>query len=359
MRGPSYLRPMHYRMLVCLLLLPDVAFANATSVLDSHACTACHSLDGRPSVGPTFKNLLGRTREVTTAGQPRSLVADEAYVRRSILEPDADLVRGWSAGSMPRQRIASKDLEGVVRAVLDAGGAATAPPAGERSALWLALATAAFVGFHFLLSSTGVRGPITRRLGERKFQGLYSLVVLLAFVWMIWAWIHAPYVELFRPPSSTRWLPNLVMPIAYVLLVAGFTTKNPGMAGMAEAARSGPVGIVKVTRHPALWGFALWGLAHLPANGDLRSLLLFGGIAVLAIGGMLHIDARRRQSGGETWRSFEAQTSLLPFGAIAAGKTRVTLREIGWWRIVAGIAAWAVMLHLHRLVIGVSPLPNP
>lgn len=60
-------------------------------------CSACHSLDGTPMVGPTWAGLYGREVELTTGER---VVADEAYLRESIENPDAKIVRGYAAGVM-------------------------------------------------------------------------------------------------------------------------------------------------------------------------------------------------------------------------------------------------------------------
>jgi uncharacterized membrane protein len=210
---------------------------------------------------------------------------------------------------------------------------------------------------HFVLSSAPIRARLVGRMGEGPFAAVYSVLILAAFAWMVAEWAWAPFVELWRPPAWTRWVPNVVMPVSYTLLVAGFTSKSPTIAGMASAAAAGPTGWARITRHPALWGFALWGLSHLAANGDLRSVLLMGGIAALALGGMLHIDSRRRATGGADWAAFERATSVLPFAAIVRGNPRPTLAELGWWRVALGLGGWAAMLAIHRWLIGVSPLP--
>ena len=66
------------------------------ALLRQNGCLDCHSLDGRPLVGPTFKGLSGSTVAVLTGGTRRSLKADEAYLVRSIVDPGADLVAGFS-----------------------------------------------------------------------------------------------------------------------------------------------------------------------------------------------------------------------------------------------------------------------
>lgn len=330
----------------------------AEALLAARGCMACHTLDGTAGIGPTFASAALVPHEVTTSdGQTHEVTLDRAYVRRSILEPDAELVRGYAAGTMPRLAHDDADADAIADAVVSIASGPARAPAPRRSPLWLALAVLAFVLGHFVLSSTRARAALVARLGEARFQGVYSLLVLGAFVWMIAEWVWAPYVELFRPPAWTRWVPNVVMPFAYTLLVAGYTTKSPTVAGMTSAAAAGPTGWTRITRHPALWGFALWGLSHLPPNGDLRSLLLMGGIAALAIGGMLHIDARRRAMGGAAWAAFERATSIVPFAAIARGAAWPSFRELGWWRFAIGLGGWALMLHLHRWAIGVSPLP--
>ena len=64
-------------------------------LLEKHGCLGCHSLDGTPKVGPTFKGIWGRTVTVLTGGKERTVTVDEAYLRRSILEPNADVVKGF------------------------------------------------------------------------------------------------------------------------------------------------------------------------------------------------------------------------------------------------------------------------
>jgi cytochrome c oxidase subunit 2 len=64
--------------------------------LGQYGCLDCHSLDGRKLVGPTFKGLFGRSVEVLTKGKKRSLLVDEAYIVKSIVDPGADVAVGYS-----------------------------------------------------------------------------------------------------------------------------------------------------------------------------------------------------------------------------------------------------------------------
>src|SRR4030043_107562 len=78
-------------------------------------CRACHSVDGTPLVGPTAKGLFGKTVTVLTEGKERQVMADEAYLKKSLLEPNADLVKGFPP-IMPSQKglITDEELEGII-----------------------------------------------------------------------------------------------------------------------------------------------------------------------------------------------------------------------------------------------------
>jgi uncharacterized membrane protein len=225
----------------------------------------------------------------------------------------------------------------------------------------LIAATLAFVGGHFLLSSRPLRPWLKDRYGERAFRAIYSVAMTVALVWMVAAYRAAPFVPVWEPPPALAWIPLLVMPFASVLLVAGLTSPNPTLVGgerfLDGAPGSPAVGILSVTRHPFLWATGLWALSHLAANGDISSIVLMSGIAILSFGGMHHIDLRRESNLGATWGPMKLTTSVLPFAAALAGRTQIDWRGIGWWRPALGLVVYAALLHLHLGLIGVSPLP--
>jgi uncharacterized membrane protein len=224
----------------------------------------------------------------------------------------------------------------------------------------LAIAALLFVGAHFGLSSPAVRPGLVGRLGEPRFVGLYSLLQILLLVWLIRSYAATRFVPLWSPPGWTAWVPLVAMAPALLLMVGGLIRPNP-TAVMQDAKGPPdltPRGILTVTRHPVMWAFALWALSHLAANGDAASVLLFGAIAVLALAGTLAIDAKKRQRWGAAWGDFAARTSNLPLAAVAAGRTRLDLAGIGWPTPVIAAAAYAGLILLHPLVIGVAALPR-
>ncbi len=69
--------------------------------LYSYYCRACHSNDGTKLIGPTFKNLLGRSQEITRQGSPNTITVDTNYIRESINNPQAAIVKGYENVPMP------------------------------------------------------------------------------------------------------------------------------------------------------------------------------------------------------------------------------------------------------------------
>lgn len=226
------------------------------------------------------------------------------------------------------------------------------------TALWaMGLASVAFVVSHLGLSSTAVRGRLVGRLGEKGFQGLYSLVALLALGAMIAGYAYASRADfLWVPGHGLRHLPLLIVPLALILIAGGVLAPNPSMVGMADALdRAEPArGMLRVTRHPMMWGIALWAAVHILANGDLASLLFFGGFLLTAILGSLHLDHRMAAEQGERWRRFAAVTSYVPFAALLNGRQRWSwvelLRPAAW-----GLGAFVLLLLLHPYLFGVRP----
>jgi len=122
----------------------------------------------------------------------------------------------------------------------------------------------------------------------------------------------------------------LMLP-ASLLVVIGFDDAKPDL-GRAERTRRGqrPQEIVpRITRHPFLTGVGLWALVHLIGNGDVASVVFFVTWAIVALAGTVSIDAKRRRLLGGAWEPFAAQTSIVPFAALTAGRNRSIPREIG------------------------------
>ena len=113
-------------------------------------------------------------------------------------------------------------------------------------------------------------------------------------VWMIKAYGDAPRTILWDAHTAIRHGSLTVMLIAIFFVVCGVTSPNPGIMDMErKGLSSGAVGILKITRHPVMWGTALWGISHGLANGHLEGIVFFGSLSVLALVGASHIDFRK------------------------------------------------------------------
>lgn len=224
------------------------------------------------------------------------------------------------------------------------------------SILHVLIAAMVFVGGHFLLSSGPMRPPLVNAVGEWAFRGFYSLVAILSFVWLIMAYAAAPDVTVWQPPTALKHLSLTIMPLALILLVAGYTSRNPTAVVMDRLFPLAPQGILKVTRHPVMWAIGLWGISHLFANGKAAAMILFATMTMLALGGAWHIDRRKARTLGASWHEFAKMTSNVPFVAVFAGRTRLSFADVGGWRIAVALALYAVILYFHGRLFGVAPL---
>jgi cytochrome c oxidase subunit 2 len=79
-------------------------------LLETKGCTACHSLDGSPGIGPTFKGAYGRTQKMTDGS---TVTVDENYLRESIVDPDEKIVAGFDP-LMPKTPLTDKEIKEIV-----------------------------------------------------------------------------------------------------------------------------------------------------------------------------------------------------------------------------------------------------
>ena len=215
----------------------------------------------------------------------------------------------------------------------------------------LYFATAAFIATHFI-PGTPLRGVLVKAVGERAYVVLYSLLAAVMLGWMIWAYSRAPVEPMW---VGLRWLPAVLMPFAFVLLACGLLSRNPTIVGADKLLKStDPAhGIIRITRHPVMWAFMLWSLAHLLARGERMAAVFFGGFFALAALGALLMDQRKARTLGEDWQRFAAVTSFLPFGAIAQGRSRFVASEIGWRNPAIGLALYALFFWFHPALFGI------
>lgn len=212
-------------------------------------------------------------------------------------------------------------------------------------------AAIAFVGTHFLLSHP-LRGPIVARVGEGAFLGLYSLVSAVTLLWLALAYRAAPPTPPLWPVGDGLWgVVTLVMLLASVLFV-GSLVRNPALPG-PKATGAGPSearGVYTITRHPMMWGFALWSLCHIAVLPVAANIVLATAILMLALVGAALQDRKKEALQPDFWPGWEAKTSYWPFAAMAAGRAR-----LGGFRmhdIAGGLVFWLAATWAHIPLAG-------
>ena len=112
----------------------------------------------------------------------------------------------------------------------------------------------------------------------------------------------------------------------------------------APGPRGGPTGALRITRHPMMWGFALWAICHLIVVGTVKAVVLDGAILILALGGSIGQDKKKAALMGERWHEWTAQTAFVPF-------TR-GISSPGLFALVGGTLLLLVATWLHPLPVG-------
>lgn len=162
-----------------------------------------------------------------------------------------------------------------------------------------------FFGIHLVPAVPSLHAGVKARLGENGWKGFMTLIAIAGFVLIVVGWQRAPYVPVYAPPEFGQWMPRVLMLPALILLAAAYIPSN----------------IKRFTRHPMLWGTVLWAVAHLFANGDLRSVMLFGAFLAWSLFDMWSANRRGARLRAERVPWFHElvilATGLAAYGLIA------------------------------------------
>lgn len=207
----------------------------------------------------------------------------------------------------------------------------------------LLAACISFVGSHFVLSHP-LRAPLIGKLGEKGFLGLYSLVSLATFAWMVLAFRAAwgTGAPLWNGMADLPWAIASAITLVALVLFIGSLRGNPALPDTPAATVSAAKvhGVFAITRHPMMWGFALWGFAHILVLPTARSFVLAGAIIVLALLGAHLQDRKKAAALGAAWNNWTAQTSYWPRWS------RLPAVGIGLWLVA--LILWLGITWLHK-----------
>jgi uncharacterized membrane protein len=137
---------------------------------------------------------------------------------------------------------------------------------------------------------------------------------------------------------------SVLMWFGSILFVGSFAS-NPALPGARLERGRTPQGVFAITRHPMMWGFAIWALVHLAVVATPKALAFDGAVLLLALGGSVGQDRKKRKLMGERFHEWTAQTAFVPF---ARG-----LRSPGAFALIGGTALFLIATWLHPVPVGV------
>lgn len=214
----------------------------------------------------------------------------------------------------------------------------------------LFVATAAlFVGTHLLMSHP-LRGPLVARLGERGFQIAYSVVAIATFILMVQAWRGIPASAPLWAVGDALWVFASLLVLFASILFMGSLIGNPALPALNAAAAAGrPArGVFAITRHPMMWGFALWGLAHMLVMPTPAQIALSATIILLALAGSAGQDSKKARAMGAAWQDWAARTSFLPFARQIGGAARWSEAVPRSHALLGGLVLWLAATWAHE-----------
>ncbi|MGF6158455.1 putative membrane protein [Ensifer sp. KUDG1] len=189
----------------------------------------------------------------------------------------------------------------------------------------LVLGIILFLGLHLIrVVAPGFRAGVIESRGKGTWMGIYAILSLIGLCLIIYGFGQARSETgmLYDPPVFMRHIALLLMLFAFIFLAAGFL----------------PAGRIAVAvKHPQVLSIKIWALAHLLANGETSSVLLFGSFLAWAV--ILRISLKRRERAGER---------VLPVFKSASNDVLA---------VIIGLVAYVLFVwKLHEWLIGVAPV---
>lgn len=174
---------------------------------------------------------------------------------------------------------------------------------------------AVFAVTHMFSRLRGLRARVIDVIGDGPYKGAYSLVSLVGLILMVRGYGAAPFEPVYEPLAASRGIAHALMPLAFILAAGANMRSN----------------LKRYVGHPLSLAVILWAVVHLTANGDLASILLFGGLGLYAVANLVL--------------------------SVAAGPTPPPPpqpRSKDLILIVAGLVGYAAVLFAHEWLFGVA-----
>ncbi|MDR3373686.1 MAG: NnrU family protein [Ancalomicrobiaceae bacterium] len=213
-------------------------------------------------------------------------------------------------------------------------------------AAMVAVAGITFTVLH-IASSNLARPRIVARWGEQAFLGIHSLLSASLLTWLGIAYYLADPGEPLWDVGDGLWIAASVLTAFASVLLIGSLVKNPAAIPPAELPDQPPpaLGVYCVTRHPMMWGIALWAISHILTYPFWPQVFLSASIGTLALAGSAFQDVKKRRALPVFWPVWQARTSFWPCWALLTGRARWG----GWRPLPLLIAAvfWLAVTWVH------------
>lgn len=215
----------------------------------------------------------------------------------------------------------------------------------------LIIALALFVGTHFAMSHP-LRAPMVKALGPGGFQAAYLIVSFATLGWAAHQFGKAPLGAPLWAVGNGLWAVSTILMLLASILLLGSIVRNPALpAPGAEALAAQPArGVFAVTRHPMMWSFALWSLAHVLVSPRPPVIALSVAMGFLALVGAAGQDVKKAKLMGAAWKDWASRTSYWPFGGQATGRIAWSAARPGMHALGGGLVVWLVATWAHPLL---------
>jgi uncharacterized membrane protein len=177
----------------------------------------------------------------------------------------------------------------------------------------LILGMAIFFSVHLLPSFPTARQTLINRFGNNRYKLGFAIIALIGLALIIFGKSQAEYIHVWQPGLIGYQIAPYVILVAFIVINAMYMHSN----------------INRFTRHPMLWGVVFWSLGHLLTNGDLASLILFGGFGLFSLFDMWSANHR---------------------GAKKSEQVYPVTKDL--ILIVVGVISWGIFLYLHAYLFG-------
>lgn len=214
-----------------------------------------------------------------------------------------------------------------------------------------------FIFLHLIVSGRLLRDFMIAALGYPVYIGGVSLLTILSLVVMSYGYALIPHNDfVWQPSPIADKVTKVLMLFSLISLMMGTFTTNPtnmiSTTGWNDKAIDKEItGTMKITRHPVQWSIMLFAVAHLIANGDRASIILFGTLIFVSSIGMLLMDARQRRLDDPRWQAFMEKTSMVPFAALVTRRLEFTRVDINWKGVIIGIGLYAAIYWMHGFYV--------